>query len=216
MIAAFKLTDLQAEAILNMRLRALRRLEEFEIKGEHKKLSAERKDLKALLKDEKLQWGRIAEEVQETKAKFGQKTALGKRRTEVADAPVEIEHALEDFVEREPITIVCSEKGWIRAAKGHLWQPGAGGMAVHTILLDPKNDNRIYVAISAGEQIEAPITHRIFVRWLDYLNQSQAVVRETIRPDNTTRSPITSHVNRPPRDETWWAVRCERPSLPAQ
>src|SRR5687768_8073584 len=67
MIKAFKLTDLQAEAILNMRLRALRRLEEFEIKGEHKKLTAEGKDLKALLKDEKLQWGKIADEVQETK-----------------------------------------------------------------------------------------------------------------------------------------------------
>ena len=120
MMAEFSLTDRQAEAILNMRLRALRRLEEFEIKGEHKKLSAERKDLKALLKDEKLQWGKIAEEVQETKAKFGQKTPLGKRRTEVADAPVEIEHAIEDFVEREPVTIVLSAKGWIRAAKGHL------------------------------------------------------------------------------------------------
>ncbi len=120
MIKAFRLTDNQAEAILNMRLRALRRLEEFEIKGEHKKLTAERKDLKALLKDEKLQWGRIAEQVQETKARFGQKTALGKRRTELADAPAETEHAVEDFVEREPITIVCSEKGWIRAAKGHL------------------------------------------------------------------------------------------------
>ncbi len=126
MIKAFGLNDNQAEAILNMRLRALRRLEEFEIKGEHKKLSAERKDLKALLKDEKLQWGKIAEQVQETKAKFGQKTALGKRRTEVADAPAEIEHAIEDFVEREPITIVLSEKGWIRAAKGHLDDKQAG------------------------------------------------------------------------------------------
>jgi len=120
MIKTFKLTDLQAEAILNMRLRALRRLEEFEIKGEHKKLTAERKDLKALLKEEKLQWGKIATEVQEIKAKFGQKTPLGKRRTELADAPAEVEHAVEDFVEREPVTIICSEKGWIRAAKGHL------------------------------------------------------------------------------------------------
>ncbi len=98
MIKAFKLSDLQAEAILNMRLRALRRLEEFEIKGEHKKLTAERKDLKALLKDEKLQWGKIADEVQETKRKFGGKTPLGRRRTELADAPAEIEHAVEDFV----------------------------------------------------------------------------------------------------------------------
>jgi topoisomerase-4 subunit A len=126
MIRAFKLSDLQAEAILNMRLRALRRLEEFEIKGEHKKLTAERKDLKALLKDEKLQWAKISDEVQETKAKFGTQTKIGKRRTELADAPVEVEHAVEDFVEREPVTIVCSEKGWIRAAKGHLDDEQAG------------------------------------------------------------------------------------------
>jgi topoisomerase IV subunit A len=120
MIKAFGLNDNQAEAILNMRLRALRRLEEFEIKGEHKKLTAERKDLKALLKEEKLQWGKIAEEVQETRTKFGAKTKLGKRRTELADAPAEVEHAIEDFVEREPVTVVLSAKGWIRAAKGHL------------------------------------------------------------------------------------------------
>ena len=120
MIKAFGLTDLQAEAILNMRLRALRRLEEFEIRGEHKKLSAERKDLKALLKDEGLQWNAIADEVRETKKKFGGKTELGRRRTELADAPAEIEHAIEDFVEREPVTVILSEKGWIRAAKGHL------------------------------------------------------------------------------------------------
>ncbi|MBS0539753.1 MAG: DNA topoisomerase IV subunit A [Proteobacteria bacterium] len=126
MIKAFGLNDNQAEAILNMRLRALRRLEEFEIKGEHKKLSAERKDLKALLRDEKLQWGKIAEQVQETRAKFGQKTAICKRRTELSDAPVEVEHAIEDFVEKEPITVVLSDKGWIRAAKGHLDDKQAG------------------------------------------------------------------------------------------
>jgi topoisomerase IV subunit A len=120
MMKAFDLTDLQAESILNMRLRALRRLEEFEIKGEHKKLSAERKELKALLKDESLQWQAIAAEVQETKRRFGGKTELGKRRTELADAPAEIAATVEDFVEREPVTVICSEKGWIRAAKGHL------------------------------------------------------------------------------------------------
>jgi len=120
MIKAFKLTDTQAEAILNMRLRALRRLEEFEIKSEHKKLTAERKDLKALIADERKQWDKIAEETQETRRKFGAKTALGRRRTELADAPAEIAAAVEDYVEREPVTIVCSEKGWIRAAKGHL------------------------------------------------------------------------------------------------
>ncbi len=126
MIKAFGLTDLQAEAILNMRLRALRRLEEFEIRGEHKKLSAERKDLKALLKSDDLQWEAIADEVRETKKKFGGKTELGRRRTELADAPAEIEHAIEDFVEREPVTVVLSEKGWIRAAKGHLDDKAAG------------------------------------------------------------------------------------------
>jgi topoisomerase-4 subunit A len=120
MIKVFKLSDLQAESILNMRLRALRRLEEFEIKGEHKKLTAERKDLKSLLRDEKLQWAAISREVQEIKTKFGQKTKLGKRRSELADAPAEVEHAVEDYIEREPVTILCSEKGWIRAAKGHL------------------------------------------------------------------------------------------------
>jgi topoisomerase-4 subunit A len=120
MIRTFRLSDLQAESILNMRLRALRRLEEFEIKGEHKKLTGERKEIKALLKDEKLQWDAISAEVKEIQRKFGVKTALGRRRTELADAPVEVEHAIEDFVEREPVTVVCSEKGWIRAAKGHL------------------------------------------------------------------------------------------------
>ena len=126
MIRAFELTDLQAEAILNMRLRALRRLEEFEIKGEHKKLTAERKEIKALLKDEKLQWQAISAEVQEIKNRFGGKTVLGKRRTELADAPAEVGHAVEDFVEREPVTVVLSDKGWIRAAKGHLDEKAAG------------------------------------------------------------------------------------------
>jgi topoisomerase-4 subunit A len=125
MIRTFKLTDLQAESILNMRLRALRRLEEFEIKGEHKKLTGERKEIRVLLKDETLQWGRIGDEVKEIQRKFGAKTELGCRRTELADAPAEVEHAVEDFVEREPITIICSEKGWIRAAKGHLDEKAA-------------------------------------------------------------------------------------------
>ena len=126
MIKAFGLTDFQAESILNMRLRALRRLEEYEIKGEHKNLTAERKDLKSLLKDVDLQWQAIAAEVQEIKRKFGGKTPLGKRRTELADAPAELTATIEDFVEREPITVVCSDKGWIRAAKGHLDDKQAG------------------------------------------------------------------------------------------
>ncbi len=115
----FKLSDVQAEAILNMRLRSLRRLEEMEIKGEHKTLSAEKKELKALLADETLQWKRIAEEIVAIKEKFGAKTALGRRRSDFAEAPVIDVVPLEAMIEREPITVICSEKGWIRAMKGH-------------------------------------------------------------------------------------------------
>ena len=115
----FELTDVQADAILNMRLRSLRKLEEMEIKGEHKKLSAEKKDLTALLKSEDLQWQRIAEQIKETKVQFGQKTALGKRRTELGDAPTAVIVPIESLIEKEPLTVVLSAKGWIRTMRGH-------------------------------------------------------------------------------------------------
>jgi topoisomerase-4 subunit A len=120
LMKAFKLTDVQAEAILNMRLRALRKLEEMEIRREHDSLTKERKDLKALLASDDKQWRRIADEIKALKDQFGQKTALGRRRTSFADAPegVEIELA-EAMIEKEPVTIVLSEKGWIRAIRGH-------------------------------------------------------------------------------------------------
>jgi topoisomerase-4 subunit A len=120
MIRKWKLTDLQAESILNMRLRALRRLEEIEIKGEHKKLTAEKKDLLALLKSEEMQWDKIGDEVKALKALYGPKTELGKRRTDFGDAPSAEIIPLEVMIEREPITILCSQKGWIRAMKGHV------------------------------------------------------------------------------------------------
>jgi topoisomerase-4 subunit A len=119
LMAKFKLTDVQAEAILNMRLRSLRKLEEMEIKGEHKELSAEKKSLNALLKDEDLQWQKIAEQIKETKADFGGKTALGKRRTELGDAPTAVIVPIEALIEKEPVTVVLSDKGWIRCMKGH-------------------------------------------------------------------------------------------------
>jgi topoisomerase IV subunit A len=115
----FKLTDVQAEAILNMRLRSLRKLEEMEIRGEHKDLSAEQKDLTALLKSDERRWKAISEEIAEIAKKFGGKTALGKRRSEVGDAPVVVDIPVDAMVEREPVTVVCSSKGWIRAMKGH-------------------------------------------------------------------------------------------------
>ncbi|WP_421723459.1 DNA topoisomerase IV subunit A [Bauldia sp.] len=120
LMETFALSDVQAEAILNMRLRSLRRLEEVEIKGEHAKLTKKRKGLKALLKSEAKQWAAVADEIKAVRKAFGPDTALGKRRTTFAEAPAaDIEEAmLEATVEREPITVVVSEKGWIRALKG--------------------------------------------------------------------------------------------------
>jgi topoisomerase-4 subunit A len=119
LIETFTLSDVQADAILNMRLRNLRKLEEMEIKKEDKKLRAEGKALRELLGSEKEQWKKIAAEVKTVREMFGPKTALGKRRTEFAEAPKRDEAAIEEaLVEREPITVVVSEKGWIRALRG--------------------------------------------------------------------------------------------------
>ena len=120
LIQAFKLTDIQAEAILDMRLRALRKLEEMALRREHKTLSDERKLLAGLLKSDEKQWARISDDLKALKIKFGPKTALGARRTTITDALVMDEIPLEAMIEREPVTIVCSQKGWIRSLKGHL------------------------------------------------------------------------------------------------
>ncbi len=127
LMKVFSLTDNQAEAILNLRLRALRKLEEMEIRREHEALTKEKKDLARLLGSDKLKSEKLIEEVKAIDAKFGGKTKLGKRRTEIAGAKdVESLSALAEeavelasAVEKEPITIVCSEKLWIRALKGH-------------------------------------------------------------------------------------------------
>jgi topoisomerase-4 subunit A len=115
----FKLSDVQAEAILNMRLRSLRKLEEIEIKKEDKALREERKQLKELLADEKLQWQAINTQIGELKEKFGAKTSLGKRRTELGKPPVAIAVPVDAHIERESVTILCSEKGWIKTISGH-------------------------------------------------------------------------------------------------
>jgi topoisomerase IV subunit A len=115
----FGLNDTQAEAILNMRLRALRRLEEMEIRKEHKKLSAEQKKLQALMKSEAARWETIAEEIESMRARFGD-GALGTRRTATGAVLPEVVVDEAAFVEREPITVILSEKGWIRAQKGHV------------------------------------------------------------------------------------------------
>ncbi len=119
MVKKWKLTDIQVEAILNTRLRSLRKLEEMEIKREHSELLKEQKELKALLASEDMRKERIGEEIGEIKKKFGEKTELGKRRTDFAEAPVGKIIDIEAFVEKEPITILCSKMGWLRALKGH-------------------------------------------------------------------------------------------------
>jgi topoisomerase-4 subunit A len=104
-----------------MRLRNLRKLEEMEIRTEDKTLRAEKKSLEGLMASEDAQWKTVAAQIREARAAFGPKTALGKRRTEFAEAPEHDEAAMEAaMVEREPVTIVVSEKGWIRALKGHM------------------------------------------------------------------------------------------------
>jgi DNA topoisomerase IV, A subunit, proteobacterial len=127
LIAAFNLTDNQAEAILNMRLRSLRKLEEIELRQEHAKLTEEKGRLEALLGSDKRQWGEIAKQVEALKKAYPlfeadgvTPHALGARRTIFGNAPVaDAAEITEAFIEREPITVILSEKGWIRAPKGH-------------------------------------------------------------------------------------------------
>jgi len=119
LIARFKLTDVQAEAILNLRLKSLSKLEEVEIKAEHDKLSKEKRQLQQLLKSDDLQWERISDEVKATRERYSKKTALGARRSSFAEAPEIAVDLDEVLTEKEPITVILSEKGWIRAMKGH-------------------------------------------------------------------------------------------------
>lgn len=121
LMKAFKLTEVQAEAILNMRLRNLRKLEEMEIRTEDKDLRKELKGIEGLLASEPEQWKKVSEQVGKVRDMFGPKTPLGKRRTTFADAPEHDLAAMEEaLVEREPVTVVVSDKGWIRTMKGHV------------------------------------------------------------------------------------------------
>ncbi|MCQ0989192.1 DNA topoisomerase IV subunit A [Jiella marina] len=126
LIRTFELTDNQAEAILNMRLRSLRKLEEFELKREFDALTAEKAEKEALLASGEKQWAAVADEVREVRETFSKKTKLGRRRTLFADAP---SRALDDIavalIEKEPVTVVLSQKGFLRGMKGHLSDPKA-------------------------------------------------------------------------------------------
>jgi topoisomerase-4 subunit A len=140
LMKTFKLSDVQADAILNMRLRSLRRLEEIEIRTEDKDLRKELKGIEALLRSEPEQWSKVSEQVRKVRDMFGPKTPLGKRRTTFADAPEHDLAAIEEaFVEREPVTIVISEKGWVRTLKGHV--ADLSGLAFKT---DDKLDHAFF------------------------------------------------------------------------
>ncbi len=115
-----ELSDLQAESILNMRLRSLRRLEEMELLREQAALMEERANLEDLLEDESLQWARIADQLRETKKTFGKDYPGGARRTRFGEAGQIEDVPIEAMIEREPITVVCSQMGWIRAMTGHI------------------------------------------------------------------------------------------------
>ncbi|TNF22921.1 MAG: DNA topoisomerase IV subunit A [Rhodobacteraceae bacterium] len=117
---ALGLSEVQAEAILNMRLRALRRLEEIALVQERDALMEERAGLEDLLDNEALQWDRIADQLKEARKTFGKGYAFGARRTTFAEAGEIEEVPIEAMIDREPITVVCSQMGWIRAMTGHI------------------------------------------------------------------------------------------------
>ncbi|USG60129.1 DNA topoisomerase IV subunit A [Sneathiella marina] len=125
LIDTFILTDNQAEAILNMRLRSLRRLEEMELRREHDKLSLEKSELEALLGSEDLQRVAISDELKELKKTLLGIPEISDRRTRIGEAVEMPEIPLEAMIEKESITVICSAKGWIRAIKGHVEQGGS-------------------------------------------------------------------------------------------
>ena len=148
LMKTFDLTDLQAESILNMRLRQLRKLEEMELKREHKDLKAEQRALNSLLKNEDERWTAISDEIKATKKAFGANKKLAGRRTELTEAPKAELISMENFIEKEPITIVCSKLGWIRAFKGHY---------------DDMPDLKFKEGDEAGFQLKAKTTDKLLV-----------------------------------------------------
>jgi topoisomerase-4 subunit A len=124
LIETFAITEIQADAILNTRLRQLAKLEEMELRREHAGLCEERDGIQGLLESERAQWKLVAAGLRDMKAVLGQGTALGARRTTFAEAPqVDAAQAIEAMIVREPITVILSQRGWIRAARGRVEDP---------------------------------------------------------------------------------------------
>lgn len=120
LMKTFDLNEIQVEAILNLRLRRLHKLEEMEIRTEHDELSKERDELEKLIASEARQWTKIKKQIAKLKKMFGADTDLGRRRTAIGSAPAPIEVDLDAMmIEKEPVTIVCSAQGWVKALKGH-------------------------------------------------------------------------------------------------
>jgi topoisomerase-4 subunit A len=120
MMAEFELTDRQAEAILNMRLRSLRKLEEMELRREHAELLKEQEELNRLLESPARQRTRLKRDLTNLRKDYGEDTVLGRRRTTIAQAAPTVAFSMDAMIEKEPVTIVLSQRGWIRAAKGHV------------------------------------------------------------------------------------------------
>jgi topoisomerase-4 subunit A len=145
MMKRWRLSELQVEAILNMRLRSLRKLEEIEIKKELKSLGAEKEELEGVLEDEKRQWKAVAAELDDIKKAFGA-GPLGRRRTDIGTPPAALDVPVEAMVEREPVTVLCSAKGWIRAVKGH-------NLALADIKYKEGDEGRFVVQASTTEKL---------------------------------------------------------------
>ncbi len=120
MMAEFKLTDRQAEAILNMRLRSLRKLEEMELRQEHAQLLKEQEELHKLLESPARQRTRLKRDLATLRKDYAENTALGRRRTTIAEAEQVVEFSMDAMIEKEPVTVILSQRGWIRGAKGHV------------------------------------------------------------------------------------------------
>tara|TARA_Y100001970_G_scaffold45236_1_gene56739 strand:- start:41010 stop:43229 length:2220 start_codon:yes stop_codon:yes gene_type:complete len=120
LMKTFKLNDLQAESVLNMRLRSLRKLEEVELKREHKGLRDEKQQIQRLLASKTRQKTALRNEIQNIKKRFGKSSKIGIRRTEIFGPPKSVDLSVELLVEREPVTVICSDKGWVRTIKGHV------------------------------------------------------------------------------------------------
>ena len=155
LMAEFALTERQAEAILNMRLRSLRKLEEMELRREHDALSKEREGLLALIESPQRQRSRLRKDLGKLRERYAETTEIGRRRTTVAEAAPAREIPLEAMIEREPITVILSERGWVRALKGHVpldqaeaakFKEGDGpGFALHAQTTD-----RLLLAVANG------------------------------------------------------------------